>query len=108
MDDLLPAECATQGGVSFNPEESCDADDPCAPTGACCNSGVCSIEAETNCTDSSGIYQGDGAVCDPGLCTLGACCQLDGTCDDGTLRSQCVGPNDVFHAEQPSPRIPLC
>lgn len=96
--DQVLLQCAAEGG-EFHAETSCAVPGLCDPTGACCNNGACTIEAETNCTDSDGIYQGDDAGCDTGLCTLGACCHLDGTCDDDTLRSQCVGANDVFHPD---------
>ncbi len=38
-------------------------------TGACCRgSGVCDLVGGTTCTDLSGVYAGDGTVCEPNCC----------------------------------------
>jgi len=92
---LGSSQCAEQGGEFFE-GASCDEPGICHPTRACCNAGGCRIEAEVNCAGTGDVYQDDGTQCD-GLCTLGACCHLDGTCDDTVVASQCTGSTDVFH-----------
>ena len=39
------------------------------PMGACCFAdGACQLREESQCEDEQGSYQGDGTVCEPGLC----------------------------------------
>jgi len=94
VDDVLPLECDADGGESY-PGVAC-LERPCDPTGACCNGGDCTIEKEVDCIIAGGLYQGDDTECLPGLCTLGACCHLDGTCEDGVLASACTDPADFY------------
>ncbi|UCC29190.1 MAG: hypothetical protein JSU86_13420 [Phycisphaerales bacterium] len=95
VDDVLPLKCDADGGEWY-PGVAC-LERPCDPTGACCNGGDCAIEKEVDCLMAGGIYQGDDIECLPGLCTLGACCHLDGTCEDGAVESTCTDPNTDFY-----------
>lgn len=59
------------------------------PTGACCVSGVCSIQTHLACGGAN--YQGDNSVCSPNPCpqTSGACCV--GTACSITVSTACAG-----------------
>ncbi len=53
----------------------------CAPppsTGACCTGGNCTVVSQAACQGGGGVYLGDGALCQAGTCTAGACCVPDG------------------------------
>ncbi len=52
-----------QGTVINFPDQT-----PSALTGACCRSGVCTIETQASCEADGGDYQGDGTPCDPNPC----------------------------------------
>ncbi len=96
-EQLVASQCTNRGG-EFYEGTLCDEPGICDPTGACCNGGLCEIKAEVNCAQPGDVYQRDGTQCD-GLCTLGACCHSDGTCDENFVASQCEDPA-VFHTEQ--------
>gem|GEM_PF-975596 len=91
-DDVLASQC-TGAGDFFRADTACSTE--CGPVGACCAGGACTIEFAANC---AGVYQGDGTTCDVDACTLGSCCQADGTCRDGEVASQCSGAGDFFRA----------
>ncbi len=59
------------------------------PSGACCVSGVCSIQTHLACGGAN--YQGDNSVCTPNPCpqTSGACCV--GTACSITTSTACTG-----------------
>lgn len=48
------------------------------PVGACCfPDGSCEVLFDFDCVDASGVFQGDGTVCDPNPCSqppIGGCC----------------------------------
>ncbi len=94
VDDVLPLACMATCGEP-HPGVAC-LERPCDPRGACCNGGDCTIEKEVDCIIAGGLYQGDDMECLLGLCTLGACCHLDGTCEDGVLASACTDPADFY------------
>ncbi len=71
----------------FHPSLACEAG-TCF-VGACCNFGGCTDETLAACNAAEGIYQGAGIECLAGLCTLGSCCELDDTCTDNVVQSQC-------------------
>jgi hypothetical protein len=56
----------------------------CTPgVGACCISGVCSVQSQTNCVNQGGTYQGDGTSCATTNCpqsTQACCFQSTGGC----------------------------
>ncbi|MGB2984363.1 MAG: hypothetical protein WBE26_00655, partial [Phycisphaerae bacterium] len=64
---------------------------PCLPVGACCKDGECTDRPEMECTFDDGFYVGELEECTPGLCMLGACCHLDGACEDDSVRPACTG-----------------
>ncbi|MGD2108504.1 MAG: hypothetical protein PVI86_03840 [Phycisphaerae bacterium] len=66
--------------------------------GACClpTTGACARMTEQECYDEEGEFEGIEVGCRPGLCTLGACCHLDGTCDSEVIEVACVGDHDRF------------
>ena len=67
-----------------------DGDTPCTPevdctvpTGACCLGEACQLLTQGTCANADGFYLGDGTLCDPNPCLLGACCYWpSGDCDD--------------------------
>jgi spore coat protein A len=73
---------------------------PPAVDGACCfDDGACLILAQTECTNQSGSYQGDGTDCMPNPCPQpGACCLGDGTCSD-LLPAECTNQSGTFQGE---------
>ena len=90
--------------------------DPTKPaTGACCfSNGSCQIKTASDCSDMSGVYKGDGAVCDPNPCTQpqGACCAPAGTCTI-TEQAACSGGNiwvgaNTVCVPNPCPRPGAC
>ena len=62
-----------------------------AVDGACCMpDGLCYDFTPSSCTANGGDYQGDGTVCDIGVCPGsidGACCMPNGLCYDFTPSS---------------------
>ena len=58
--------------------------------------GSCDSLSRRVCDIANGIYQGAGVDCGDVECAGGACCQLDGTCDDGLLQSECLAGDGVF------------
>ncbi len=98
QDQAYAASCTTDGGEYH--ETTICVDRPCDATGACCLNSSCTTQNQIDCEQNGGTYLGDGAECDPGVCTLGACCQLNGTCDDGVLPSTCTGIDDVFRSDR--------
>jgi hypothetical protein len=53
-------------------------------TGACCSSGVCSVESHDACNAAGGNYLGDGMTCGGVDCSDGGCC-LSGSCSVETF-----------------------
>lgn len=102
---LSELDCAAIGG-SFKGEDAfCETADIC-PSGACClGNGNCGIRGLHACNNPAAglVYQGTGATCTSGLCTLGACCNADecrGLPGASQVRSQCDAPGEVFGAGQ--------
>jgi hypothetical protein len=63
--DLLPGDCAAQGGTAQGPGTSC-AITICAgePVGACClPAGECVVTDFSDCTERNGTFMGDGTDC---------------------------------------------
>ncbi len=90
-DTLTPTECANAGGRFVEPLATCPADMAglralCG--GACCTEGDCTIELESVCNDSGGIWQGFRTTCDANPCS-GSCCLSDGFCIDNLNQLDC-------------------
>jgi len=73
-----------------------------APTGACCEGGVCSaVVPEADCLSVGGTYKGDGTdcftpnICDPGA---GACC-VTGVCQVAANPTDCCTLGGVYLGE---------
>jgi hypothetical protein len=66
---------------------------PVTQTGACCNSGDCSIDTQSHCESGGGNYLGNGTPCDGVDCTQGACCDSDDfSCFLDTSECEGYGP----------------
>ncbi len=76
-------ECVGKlGGVLWAPEQDC-VTFTCPPLGACCEmDGTCRVTAEFSCEISSGLYQGDGVLCQDTSCAQPCAADLD---DNGTV-----------------------
>lgn len=67
------------------------------PPGACCiinpapAEPACVVMSGADCLANGNFYAGDATACDTsGICTLGGCCQRDGTCADNVNAASCV------------------
>jgi hypothetical protein len=83
-----------------------------APTGACCNHGLCSARTQTQCTAEGGTYQGDNSGCAPGTCggtDTGACCVGPENCIQ-TTSTHCQNLDGSFRGVgtscSPNPCLP--
>lgn len=86
--DRTASECEERNGL-LSPGLTC-ADAACTEFGACCmGDGTCELLGGTECTDAGGAYLGDGELCTPDRCTLGACC-VDESCNE-TFEENCTG-----------------
>lgn len=94
-DDVRPGVCGAGGGV-FTPEALCS-EVACDLKGACCADGACSVATQAACEAGGGVYVGDQEPCTLEVCRLGACCHLDGTCDDNALRGHCTAAFDQYY-----------
>ncbi len=116
-DGLYAEECA-RGFDTFFPNQSCVEIECPEWTGACCNGtgGCLQDRTRERCEDVlGGIYAGHGTDCNDGVCQVGACCLLDGTCEQtielecrdlhGTYRGQGVACED---ADCPPPLGACC
>jgi spore coat protein A len=120
---LIGNETTTQTAKRFNSRQNNTANQrpvltvdftPPATTGACCfTDGSCLILSQTDCTNQSGTYQGNGTSCTPNPCPqpTGACCFSDGTCQ--VLEADdCASQNGVFQGNMtsctPNPCLGAC
>lgn len=78
---LSESDCHSAGGEFRGHGASCataDCPQPPPVVGACCLPVAinCSVTTAANCAELSGVYQGDGTVCEPSPCVpaSGACC----------------------------------
>ncbi|MDO8632274.1 MAG: hypothetical protein Q7R41_17465, partial [Phycisphaerales bacterium] len=89
----VPADACAGPGQSFHGALLC-ADVQCIPpppTGACCTSGDCLVQAEALCTSGGGTYKGDNEACGPNTCAP-ACPATPATA---------LPPNCAIDARQP-------
>jgi hypothetical protein len=86
--DIVNTECAELHGA-FLAGGECAAT-TCVPFGACCQGGSCSEVEEAECT---GVYVGDGTICDGAVCALGSCCTNADppACQDDLIEFECDG-----------------
>ncbi len=105
VDGIIDLQC----DLSVTPTATFTLDATCADCpqeGACCfGDESCVQMLENDCVSAGGFFQGDSTPCPAngqgGLCTLGACCELDGTCNDGVRRSDCDAfPFSIYSAGQ--------
>ena len=74
--ETTQSNCTTLGGT-FVESGNC-------PTGACDNTGGCTIETEEDCLNASGTYNGNGSAC-----------PLSGSCSGLTPAPACIQTTDV-------------
>jgi len=66
--------------------------------GACCNgNGLCKETTQEDCENSQFFYQGNGTICDKGICIegTGGCCN-GVTCNDGITGTYCVENKSLY------------
>ena len=82
-DNVVEVQCA--GPLDrFHVGETCiDIADECTALGACCSVEVCTEKEPGECTGGGGFYAGNGTLCGPDLCVVGACCQPSEACVEG-------------------------
>ena len=90
--------CTTlNNGVYLGDNVSC-ADATCPLTGACCIDAVCVSLSNAACTNSGGVYNGDGSICsssDSCIEAGHACCFVDSEC--GVLnRTSCLQNGGMY------------
>lgn len=91
-----PLACKAEGGDYLGDNVACTATS-CIVQGGCCRGEVCTVEEPATCTDEGAIYLGNGTTCVENACVTGACCLIDGSCEEGVEQGACVGPGEVFH-----------
>jgi len=92
-DDVTGIDCDGANDLFFG--NSLCAETECPPRGACCIDEACSVRSEQVCTEQGGSWQGAGVECTMNVCVIGACCHIDGTCDD-VIGVECSGEGDDF------------
>ncbi len=105
VDGIIELQCdpITKPTATFTLDATCSA---CPQLGACCfGDESCVQMLESDCTSAGGFFQGELVPCPAngqgGLCTLGACCELDGTCTNNQRQSDCAAiPNSTYNAGQ--------
>ena len=89
--------CISAGRTFAGAGTSC-LDDPCdAGSGACCfTDGNCQDIGPDDCSQQGGTWLGAGTNCGQGVCTLGACCTINGCTN--LAQYQCTAPDETFVA----------
>lgn len=98
-DDEFESNCMLDRG-ELPADRSC-VSITCNPVGACClgsASGHQCVDDQTlnQCESMGGVYQGDASDCPAGPC--GACCRLQGLCEDSLTSTSCDGAFDTIQS----------
>ncbi|MCA9727383.1 MAG: choice-of-anchor D domain-containing protein [Candidatus Eisenbacteria bacterium] len=98
-------DCSVAGGTYLGDGTTCDGG-PCAPVGACCIGSQCTLETQSDCISSGGVWsEGD---CTTAVCVaVGACCFDDGTCTVGT-RADCESAVGIYQGDDTTCQTVTC
>ncbi len=89
--NITSSSACTGANTYLGDNTTCDAS-PCGTPGACCSgTGTCTLLLSSACT---GYYIGDGTVCNPDTCVLGACCLSSGCIQ--TNAADCTSQGGTF------------
>lgn len=94
VDGVFKRDCELQVGRISHPGIACSTR-PCL-NGACCRQGFCTQELVENCSLDGEDYLGDDTTCNAADCTLGSCCQFNGTCTADVIATECDQLQGVF------------
>ncbi|HUU84097.1 MAG TPA: hypothetical protein VM243_11395 [Phycisphaerae bacterium] len=96
-DGVLESQCVGTYDTFFELQTCGEVSCPTA-RGACCgaNDSCLQFQEQGFCTNVlGGIYAGDGTDCDDQVCVAGACCLIDGSCQE-VVESECLGLGGTF------------
>eukprot|EP01084_Bolivina_argentea_P120425 213458_1 len=107
----MEQRCSDENGIYGGNDSTCPllGTGICA-IGACCVAedgnvfegsiaGQCAIQMEERCISINGIYGKDGSTCPAdatGICTIGACCELDGASCSEIMEERCASNGNAF------------
>lgn len=93
---LVAEEAACNG--TYTGGAQCE---PALCGGACCAQGACTEGTETDCDTASGVFQGDGTLCEDtnAVCLNDGACCVQGVCTMASDNAACFALGGVFHGE---------